>query len=99
MLAEQKAEHDQKLQQTAQGLVDAVHNHFFDRRHIAADPRHDVAGGLVVEPAHGQPLDLVIEFPAQVMHHRLLKGVVAEHPGGEEHLPERDGAHRESGRG
>ena len=99
MLVKHPAQNDDKLQNPAQSLVDAVDDHLLNRRHITPHTRHDVPRRLVVEPPHRQPLDFVIQLPPQVMHHHLLKNVVAQHPYRENNLPQGNRPHRQQGRG
>ena len=63
-------------------MLDAVDEHALDIRHILDEACHDVAGGAVVEPGEGKPLDVRVEFAAEVENDALLEMVVEEDAGG-----------------
>ena len=97
MLREQITENDCELQEAADALVESFDDDAFHGRHVAGHPGHDVARGLIVEPAHGKTLDLSVQFAPEVMHDGLLEMIVGNRAEREEKLAEGNGPHAEQG--
>src|SRR4029453_5257330 len=70
--------HHHDLQYRHRAFLDAVDEDALDRAHILQNPRHQIAGGAIVEPAQWQSLNVRIQIAAQIENNFLLEGVVEQ---------------------
>ena len=70
--------HHHDLQYRHRAFLDAVDEDALDRAHVLQNPRHQIAGGAIIEPAQWQSLNVRIQIAAQIENDFLLEGVVEQ---------------------
>src|SRR5437764_9221728 len=70
--------HYDDLQYRHRAFLDAVNEDALDRAHVLQNPRHQIAGGAIIEPAQWQSLNVRIQIAAQIENDFLLEAVVEQ---------------------